>query len=280
MFTAQHIGLRIGRKEIITGCSLAVKPGVFTAVVGPNGAGKTSLLRVMAGESAHYSGDVTINGCNICRTAKKEIARLRAVLPQHTTLNFPFTLEQVIAIGRYPHRTTSAENDRITAEVLEATGLSSFTGRMYHTLSGGEQQRVQLARVLAQVWDETVFPKYLLLDEPTASLDLARQHSTLQVARQTLSRNMGVLAIIHDLNLAAQYADELVLMKSGRIVACGPVHKVLTERNVEETFEYPVSILHTADGRLLVYPQPAGAIEKNHSSFYQIQPVYGNHNYN
>lgn len=271
MFAARQVGFRVGRKEIITNCSVAVRPGVFTAVVGPNGAGKTSLLKVMSGESAHHTGQVVINGRDIRHTAKKEMARLRGVLPQHTALNFPFTVEQVVAIGRYPHPTTREENESILEEVLALTGLDSFRGRIYHTLSGGEQQRAQLARVLAQVWDRAAFPKYLLLDEPTASLDMARQHSTLQVARQALHRNMGVLAIVHDLNLAAQYADELVMMKGGRVVAQGPVAEVLTERLIEDTFEHPVAILQSAEGHPVVCPH--AVCSRNKSSIYQ-KPIH------
>ena len=244
MLLAQNISYKVGRKSIVSDCSLVIHPGEFTAIVGPNGAGKTSLLRVLSHESTRYEGNVTFNGKNITKIKSRELSALRAVLPQHTTVNFPFAIEQIIEIGRYPHRTTRIENERIISEVLELTGLSSFRGRAYQTLSGGEQQRVQLARVITQIWDQTDFPKYLLLDEPTSSMDMAHQHTLLELAKNLCNRNIGVLAILHDLNLAAQYADNVLFLKAGATVAQGSVHDVMTEEIIEKTFAHPVKVTY------------------------------------
>ena len=244
MLHAQNISYKVGKKSIVSDCSLAIHPGKFTAIVGPNGAGKTSLLRVLSHESTRYEGNVTFNGKSITKIKSRELSALRAVLPQHTTVNFPFAIEQIIEIGRYPHRTTRIENERIISEVLELTRLSSFRGRAYQTLSGGEQQRVQLARVITQIWDQTDFPKYLLLDEPTSSMDMAHQHTLLELAKSLCNRNIGVLAILHDLNLAAQYADRVLFLKAGVTVAQGSVHDVMTEEIIEKTFAHPVKVTY------------------------------------
>lgn len=280
MFVAENISYRIGRKEILNDCSLTLKPGKFTAIVGPNGAGKTSLLKVMSNETTKCEGHILLNGKETKKINNKEISRQRAVLPQNTSLNFPFTIEQVIEIGRYPHNTIKAENDRIISDVIAQTNLTNFKGRVYQTLSGGEQQRVQLARVMAQMWDETVFPKYLLLDEPTASLDISQQHNIMHLARQTLSRNMGVMAIIHDLNLAVQYADYIIFMKEGKIIAQGMTRDVLSKEIIEETFSHPVQLLTDEGGRTVVCPIPNSTPQQSQSKINLTQTSYGKLNYN
>lgn len=264
MLQAESISYRIQSKTIVDNCSLTVSPGTFTAIVGPNGAGKTSLLRILTGEISRYAGSVTLNGRNTASIRSREWSKLRAVLPQHTSVNFPFTVEKIIEVGRYPHLTTRKENERIINEILGLTGLNTFKQRVYQTLSGGEQQRVQMARVMAQIWDEDDFPKYLLLDEPTASLDLAQQHFLLRLARELCQRNIGILAILHDLNLAAQYADTILFLKEGRTVAYGDVAAIMKREVVEETFSYPVKILYDEESnRPMIFPVPALSYKKN-----------------
>lgn len=244
MLRAENITYKAGGKHIVKDCSVAVSPGSFTAVVGPNGAGKTSLLKVISGETTPHSGSVYLNGKNTSTLKSRELSTLRAVLPQHTTVNFPFTIEQVIEIGRYPHLSTKDANNRIIAAVMELTNLTHFKGRIYQTLSGGEQQRVQLARVMAQLWDDADAPKYLLLDEPTSSLDLAQQYLLLSLAKQLCNQGIGVLAILHDLNLASQYADEVLFLKEGETIAYGPTLEVMTSTIIEETFSHAVEVTY------------------------------------
>ncbi|MBX2956215.1 MAG: heme ABC transporter ATP-binding protein [Cyclobacteriaceae bacterium] len=265
---ATNVTYSIRHKQIVRDCSLEVQPGVFTAVVGPNGAGKTSLLKILANEVTNYRGQVQLNGMPVYKLKHRELSKLRAVLPQHTTVNFPFTIEQVIQIGRYAHLTTKNENERIITEVMERTSLTSFKGRMYQTLSGGEQQRVQMARVMAQIWDKAVSPKYLLLDEPTSSLDLSQQHALLELAKNLCSRNIGVLAILHDLNLAAQYGDEVLFLKGGITTAQGTVLDVMTRDVIEETFSHPVKVNYDEDtNRPVIYPlQRVNTVIKNHQT--------------
>jgi iron complex transport system ATP-binding protein len=255
MLSAENISCYAGNRAIVDQCSLHIRPGTFTAIVGPNGAGKTSLLKILAHENTRYRGCVKLNGVDVSGMKHRKLSQLRAVLPQHTTVNFPFTIEQIIQIGRYPHLSTTEENSRIVQEVVYRTGLNAFQGRNYHTLSGGEKQRVQMARVMAQVWDESSFPKYLLLDEPTSSLDLSQQHSLLSLAKEFCKRNIGVVAILHDLNLAAQYADEVLFMKQGKTTAQGLTQEIMTAQNIEKTFDHPVRVIFDdVDGYPIIYP--------------------------
>jgi iron complex transport system ATP-binding protein len=159
-------------------------------------------------------------------------------------VQFAFSAMQIVMLGRHAHRTLRSENERIVKEVMALTGIEAFRDRNYMTLSGGEKQRVQLARVLAQVWDETVYPRYILLDEPTSSLDIAQQQQIFGLARQVCERNIGVMAIVHDLNQAAQFADHLYFLKDGKIVASGGAREVFTKPNIEETFCCRVNVYH------------------------------------
>jgi iron complex transport system ATP-binding protein len=147
-------------------------------------------------------------------------------------------------LGRHGHHSTKKENADILEEVMELTGIAAFRERNFLTLSGGEQQRVQLARVLAQVWEETVYPRYILLDEPTSSLDIAQQQLIFSLAKKVCERNIGVMAIIHDLNQAVQFADHLYFLRNGNIVASGDAQQVFTKSNIEETFCCRVNVYH------------------------------------
>lgn len=257
MLKATNISQQVHGRTILESCSIQLKPGTFTAVVGPNGAGKTTLLKAISGETRKYKGEVILNSKLLQHYKTRELSRVRAILPQQTVVNFPFTVEQVIEIGRYAHRTTATENEGIITEVIKLTGLSGFQGRNYQTLSGGEQQRIQLARVMAQIWDPSPDPKYLLLDEPTSSLDLAQQHALLSLAKTLCDRNIGVMAVLHDLNLAVQYADEILFLKNGRTVANGPLGEVVTRQVIEQTFGHPVRLLQD-QGQLIIIPLAPG----------------------
>lgn len=249
MLEGGNISVSIGRAHILRDISVRISPGQFTTVVGPNGAGKSTLLRVLSGESRASAGSVTVNGKAADTLSPKALSLVRSVLPQDSHVQFAFSVEQIVLLGRQTHTATREENAAVLDEVMELTGIVSFRKRIYHTLSGGERQRVQLARVLAQVWEQTVFPRYLLLDEPTSSLDIAQQNIIFSLARVACSRNIGVLAIIHDLNQAVQFADHMLFLREGRCVASGTPAMAFTKSNIEETFGCPVS-LHQVAGRV------------------------------
>ncbi|HTF17927.1 MAG TPA: heme ABC transporter ATP-binding protein [Chryseolinea sp.] len=248
MLNAGNISVNIHGRQILREVSVRISPGQFTTIVGPNGAGKSTLLRVLSGEFSASAGQVIINGKGVETLSPKALSLVRSVLPQDTRVQFAFSVEQVVLLGRQAHAATRLENAAVLDEVMELTGITAFRRRVYHTLSGGERQRVQLARVLAQVWEQTVFPRYLLLDEPTSSLDIAQQNIIFGLARVACSRNIGVLAIIHDLNQAVQFADEMLFLQAGRCVASGAPATVFTKSTIEETFGCKVGLYHV-EGR-------------------------------
>ena len=248
MLRADDIGITYGRAEVLRGASLAVAPGEVVAVLGPNGAGKSTLLAVLAGSLQPHRGAVGLEGRALAGWDSRALALRRAVLPQISELAFGFDVLEVVLLGRSPHAgtTTRAADLAIAEACLAEAEVAHLAGRDYTTLSGGERQRVQLARVLAQIGFPTVKNagegRYLLLDEPTASLDPAHQHATLRTARRAAAQGVGVLAILHDLNLAAMYADRLVVLSRGEVAAAGTAEAVLTEELVRDTFDLPVHV--------------------------------------
>lgn len=227
MLEARDIGVRYGRREILRRVDFTARPGEITAIVGPNGSGKTTLLRALTGETP-YTGQARINGRDIARARPWELAEIRAVLPQAAVLAFPFTVREVVRLGL----TRRLEADEaLPAAALDRVGLAGFEGRFYQELSGGEQQRVQLARVLVQVWHPVAeaAARWLFLDEPVASLDIAHQLQVMEVAAAYARAGGGVIAVMHDLNLTAMFAANVALMAAGRVVRQGPVATVLDD---------------------------------------------------
>ncbi|MEL6526975.1 MAG: heme ABC transporter ATP-binding protein [Chloroflexota bacterium] len=257
-FSAENISVQVGSITIVQGVSLAIEPGKILALVGPNGAGKSTLLKALVREMRISCGTICINGRAVEDWEAREMAKIRAVLPQSSSLAFGFTVEEVILMGRTPHlRGVATKHDHaIIAEAMHLTHITHLAGRIYTTLSGGERQRVQLARVLAQIW-EGDSPRYLLLDEPTNNLDLSHQHGTLTLARQFAERQVGVLTILHDLNLASQYADEVIVLKAGRVVSQGIPDAVFTPTTIQDTFGLPVMVQnHPCYDCPLIVPVP------------------------
>lgn len=249
---ASCISFSAGRTSILDRVSLELAPGSFTAVIGPNGAGKSTLLKILSGDLRASSGNVSLLGRPLSSFDAKALSKVRSVLSQQVTIGFPFTAGEVIELGLYIHNYTRLEATGIVSAVMEEAEVTHLKDRLYSTLSGGEQQRVQLARALAQVWEDTVYPRFLLLDEPTSNLDLSHQHAILFAARKMTHKNLGVLAIVHDLNLAAQYADHVVFMKTGRVHAAGVPQQVMTKEIIEEVFEHPVQVFSMDNGKPFV----------------------------
>ncbi|MEM7043835.1 MAG: heme ABC transporter ATP-binding protein [Pseudomonadota bacterium] len=244
---AWNIGVEIGGARLLDNVSLSLLSGTITCLLGPNGAGKSTLLRVLSGALAPSHGEVQFRGRPLDRWAPDELARGRAVLSQSTTLGFAFSVVEVVALGRSPHvRQSSAALDRQVIEAaLAAADITHLADRRYPTLSGGEQQRVQLARVLAQLMDGSgnIGGRLLMLDEPTASLDLAHQQQVLAIARDFSRAGGTVLAVLHDLNLAASVADHVCLLKGGRFITSGRPEDVLTADMIEDVFAIRTAIL-------------------------------------
>lgn len=230
--SASDIRVRLGRKDILHGVDFTAEPGRLTAIVGPNGSGKTTLLRALTGE-LDYTGQVQINGQD-CKTLKPhDLALIRAVLPQAANLAFPFTVLEVVRLGLTAGVASGHidHSDALPVEALTRVGLGGFEGRYFHDLSGGEKQRVQLARVLVQIWQPVLNgqPRWLFLDEPVSALDIGHQLVVMQLAQDYARAGGGVVAVMHDLNLTAMFADQVTLVDTGQIRAKGTPDEVLTD---------------------------------------------------
>lgn len=238
-----------GGATLLDKVSLCLKPGRLTAVVGPNGAGKSTLLKLLSGEQLPQSGVLTLADKALHRWPRHELARWRAVVGQRDTLNFAFTAQEVVALGRLPHRSDSPARRRQLAR-LALTGVNALhlAPRHYPTLSGGERARVQLARAMVQIWEaDSSRQRYLLLDEPTASQDLAHQHHCLQTVRNFTREGVGALVVLHDPNLVLDYADEVVVLCRGQVVAQGLPAEVLQADLLERVYGVAVRVLFDAD---------------------------------
>lgn len=232
---AENIRVRYGRREALRGVSLTAEPGEVTAIVGPNGSGKSTLLGAIDGTLPHQ-GHVRLNGLDVSGQPAWKLAAPRAVLPQASRLAFPFTVIEVVRIGLQAG--TAGDRPEVPMQALARVGLAHYADRLFQDLSGGEAQRVMLARVLAQVWApvEDGAPRWLLLDEPVSSLDIAHQLQVMEIARDFARGGGGVLAVMHDLNLTALFADRIAVLAEGQLVAFGTPAEVLTDDTLSRAY--------------------------------------------
>jgi iron complex transport system ATP-binding protein len=252
MLEARNVGVVREGKRLLDDVSLSVAPGRLTAVVGPNGAGKSTLLRVLAGEIEPTAGAAFIEGADMRDVPVAKLAARRAVVPQSATLSFPFTVLEVVMLGATVPAFGIRDDAALAAgrEALDAVGLGAFQSRMLAGLSGGERQRVHVARALCQL---ATAPRSegragaLLLDEPTASLDLKHQVGVLEVVKRQAEEGCAVLLVIHDLNLAATFADDIVLLSAGKIAARGAPSEILNETLLSDVYGCPLSVIRSAD---------------------------------
>ena len=242
-----------GRTFLLRQIDLGVQPGELHVIIGRNGAGKSTLMKVLTGELRPTEGLVDLWQTPLREHAPRRLARRRAVLAQHTDLHFDYCALEVVLLGRIPHQRNQVETEEdvtLAVDCLARVGLAGYEGRDYLTLSGGEQQRVHLARVLAQITPGSALPDddaatapLIFLDEPTSSLDLHHQNQVLEIARGlTRDRGATVIAVLHDLNLAARYADKITLLSAGRIVAGGTPDAVLREETLRNAFQHDVRV--------------------------------------
>ncbi len=237
--------------RVLDHVDIDVVAGQILALVGPNGAGKSTLLGALSGELDTATGTVELDGRPIQRWTPVDMARRRAVLPQTHTVGFPFTAREVVAMGRAPWARTTRQDDDETAiaAALAATDTEHLAARPFPALSGGERARVALARVLAQ--DTPT----LLLDEPTAALDLGHQEQVLRLARARAGHGAAVVVVLHDLGIAAAYADRVAVLESGHLAACGPPRDILTTTLLSRVYQHPVEVFdHPRTGAQLVLP--------------------------
>ncbi|MEU8567819.1 heme ABC transporter ATP-binding protein [Streptomyces pathocidini] len=255
MAETRGLHVRLGGRETLTGVEVVARAGEVLALVGPNGAGKSTLLAALSGDLPASRGEVRVAGRPVAHWSARELALCRAVLPQSTTLAFPFPVEEVVRMGRAPWAGTAlaVRDDETVAEALEATETAEFAARPFSSLSGGERARVALARVLAQR------APLLLLDEPTAALDLRHQELVLDICRKRAAAGDAVVIVLHDLALAAAHADRVAIVDTGRIAAEGPPSRVFTASLLSRIYRQPVEVLpHPRTGVPLVLPKRSG----------------------
>jgi iron complex transport system ATP-binding protein len=241
-----------GGREVVSGVDLAVHHGELVVLVGPNGAGKSTLLGVLAGDLAPASGTASLDGRPVASWTVRELAMRRSMLLQRIEISFPFRVLDVVRMGRSPWAGTAAEeaDDEAIASAMAETDVTDLSDREYPSLSGGERARAALARVLAQ--DTAI----MLLDEPTAALDLQHQELVMGVARARAAGGAAVVVVAHDLALAAAWADRVMMIERGRLVADGSPREVLTEELLSRVYRTPVEVLpHPATGVPIILPR-------------------------
>ena len=250
----RHLGVGVAKGPRLATVDVRIPAGRFTAILGPNGAGKSTLMSMLVGERAPQSGQVLLDGQALSAHAVEGLARRRSVMPQDCSVAFDFTAQEVVELGRYPHRHQPGTGEAlIPAQAMELTGVDHLAQRSINTLSGGERARTHLARALAQIWQPPAdgAARWLLLDEPTAALDLAHQHHAMRLLRQWAGQQgAGVVAVIHDLNLALRYADDVLVLGGDAGVHHGAVLDVLQPALVRKVWGMQCDPVHSSDGAL------------------------------
>ncbi|MEV8049137.1 heme ABC transporter ATP-binding protein [Streptomyces bacillaris] len=248
---AVGVSVRLGGRQVLDAVDLTAHTGEVVALVGPNGAGKSTLLAALAADLPPGDGHVVIGGRPATEWTAPELALRRSVLPQSAVLSFPFPVEDVVRMGRAPWAGTELEDedDAAVAAAMAATEVTRFAGRPFSALSGGEKARVALARVLAQR------APLMLLDEPTAALDLRHQELVLRICRERAAAGDAVVVVLHDLGLAAAYADRVAVLHQGRIAEVGPPGEIFSDELLGEVYRQPVEVFpHPRTGAPLVVP--------------------------
>jgi iron complex transport system ATP-binding protein len=262
MLEARDITFKVGTRELLSGVSAAFESAKLHLIIGPNGAGKSTLIKVLARLLRPTSGEIEYEGQNVATSSEITLARKRAVLSQAIEVAFPLSVREVVMMGRYPHfgGSPGPADHKIVDDLIDFVDVSQFIDRNYQTLSGGERQRVNFARVLSQVWpsehQSSDFPRcrYLFLDEPLTFLDIHHQIDFMKKVREfSAAADTVTIGVVHDLNLAARFADRLYMLDSGRIVAAGTPDEVLTADNIKSTFAVEPRFIPVDGGVHLIF---------------------------
>ena len=251
VLSVEGVSVSYGDVPVLEDVAMEVRAGEVVALVGPNGAGKSTLLAVMSGDVAAATGTVTVDGDPLDHWSVRELAMRRGVLLQQIDVSFPFSVTEVVRMGRAPWEGTDAEDwdEQVVGQAIVEVDLVRLADRAYRSLSGGERARAALARVLAQE------PGILLLDEPTAALDIRHQELLFDLVRLRAGRGDGVGGVLHDLNRAAAYADRVVVVSQGRVAASGRPVDVFTSELLTTVYEHPIDVVeHPGTGELMVVP--------------------------
>ena len=250
---AEKISVILGGKKILSDVSCKFSSGKRTAIIGPNGAGKSTLLKILCLLNEKFSGTVTLDGKDIRSLGRKNLSRVMAILPQERDAPQDTTVRQLVSFGRFPHRKFfgghSAEDDAAIKNALELTKLRDFESRQVSSLSGGERQRAWLAMTLAQR------PKILLLDEPTTYLDIAHQLEVMDIVADVNKKfSTTVIMVLHDINHARLYSDEVLILRDKKIFATGDPKKILTAQTLEKVFDVKADTFTNAAGDEIIFP--------------------------
>ncbi len=244
VLSVSHIAIHRGDRCLLDDISLDLKDGEVLAIIGPNGAGKTTLLNTIAGELIPNHGAVRVCGHGFNDWSIQIRAKSLAVLPQLSLLNFPYTVHEVVSLGRTPHSTGIEIDEVIIQDAMRLMDIEYLSDRLYTQLSGGEKQRVQLARVMTQIWrDEDAAQRLLLLDEPTTALDIAHQQMLMNAVATFAQHGAAVCMVVHDVNIAANYADKVIALKEGKVHAVGNAEHVITEETMTTLFGAEVQVV-------------------------------------
>ncbi|WOJ96198.1 heme ABC transporter ATP-binding protein [Congregibacter brevis] len=261
----QQASLRLAADTVLDNLSFTVASGEILGIAGSNGAGKSSLLRLSCCEHSPSSGRVIFGDEDLASMAPKKRARRMAVLPQAMSLQFDFTVRQVVALGRSPHGDLGGNGEEVIERTMDTCQIRALSDRSYQSLSGGEKQRTQLARVLTQLLpsdrQEDLAGQLLILDEPTSALDVRYQESFLRIIRNLRDRGCAVLLVMHDINLLSRCADKLMLLKSGKILSIGSTKEQLNNASLSEVFSFPIKTMNRdGDALPFVYPDPVANV--------------------
>ncbi len=257
MIQANNINFRIGSKTILKDISVTFEPGKINLILGPNGAGKSTLVKVICNQLKPQEGNVFYEGVDIRNTSVGELAKVRAVLSQNTELAFPLKVREVVKMGRYPHFSVNPtkKDDQAVMEAMRFFDVETMADRDYLTLSGGEKQRVHFARVVSQIWYPSENAcRYLVLDEPLTFLDVHYQFQFMHKLRELLKQqDLVIVGVVHDLNLAAKFADHLVLLNNGKLLAAGSREEVLNSENMKTAYRLEPVIHNDKRGMYLFF---------------------------
>ncbi|MEZ5008327.1 MAG: heme ABC transporter ATP-binding protein [Chitinophagales bacterium] len=253
MIKAKNISYSIKGRSIIKDVNISIPKGKIVGLAGTNGAGKSTLLKILIGQLKNYKGTIHYDQHNLKQLSLNKLAKIRAVLPQEITATFPVIAKDIVDLGRMFFKEEGEFKQIISDEVIQKVRASNFIHQYYDSLSGGEKQRIQLARVLSQIWtgEES---RYLFLDEPISSLDISLQHEILGMLNTVKQRNIGVLVVLHDINLLLQYCDEICFLKKGKVIIQNVPEMVANEELLSHIYDFPMAI-HQLNGKPYLLPK-------------------------
>ncbi len=247
MIDVKQVSFSIKKSVLVKEVSIRVLPGEFVVIMGANGAGKSTLLKMMAGSLHPSEGTILFKEKNISGYKVEELAKQRAVLSQHYHISFPMSAREMVMIGRYPYFTNQphAADEAMVDDAMQRMQVSTLSNRQYHSLSGGEAQKIQMCRVLAQMgYTSETQQKLLLLDEPVSHLDIKYQHQLLNEAKSLCQKNVAVIAVLHDINLALKYADKIFFMKQGSVIHTLSKEEKITIGLLKDVFDVEANVFN------------------------------------